>query len=102
MAAIVAGSANNVLARHEDAATLLKRGILYAPDYVINAGGLINVAAELDARGYDKAAVLRRIDTIPVTLTRIFERSRREGRPTNDIALAMALERIETATGGTA
>ena len=46
-ASIVAGSANNQLARHDDAGRLRERGILYAPDYVINAGGLINVAASL-------------------------------------------------------
>ncbi|TYR34004.1 Glu/Leu/Phe/Val dehydrogenase [Mesorhizobium microcysteis] len=93
-AKIVAGAANNQLARHEDAGHLMPRGVLYAPDYVINAGGLINVAAELDADGYDREAVMAHVRRIPETLTHIFERAHAEGRPTNDIAQAMAEERI--------
>lgn len=96
-ARIVAGAANNQLARHEDAAHLMRRGVLYAPDYVINAGGLINVAAELDPEGYDRAAVMEHVARIPDTLAHIFSRSQIEGRPTNDIAQAMAEERIARA-----
>ncbi len=91
---IVAGSATGPLARHDHARDLCRRGILYAPDYVINAGGLINVAAEFAPGGYDRQAVRRRIDRIPATLTAIFERARGEGRPTNEIAQAVAMERI--------
>jgi leucine dehydrogenase len=94
---IVAGSANNVLAEHGDAAGLMDRGILYAPDYVINAGGLINVAAELAPGGYDRQAVVTRIGQIPETLRRIFVRARSENLPTNKIAQAMAMERIDAA-----
>lgn len=93
-AGIVAGSANNVLEHHEDAAALKDRGILYAPDYVINAGGLINVAAELAPGGYDREAVIAKIAEIPQTLTCIFERARDENLPTNDVALKIAMERI--------
>lgn len=93
-ARIVAGAANNQLARHEDAAHLARRGVLYAPDYVINAGGLINVAAELEPDGYDRAAVMEKVARIPDTLTHIFARAEAEGRPTADIARAMAEERI--------
>ena len=89
-ATIVAGAANNQLARHEDAAHLMRRGVLYAPDYVINGGGLVNVAMELMPGGYDRAAVMEKVEEIPATLTTIFERADREGRPTNDIAQAMA------------
>ncbi|MET0600281.1 MAG: Glu/Leu/Phe/Val dehydrogenase dimerization domain-containing protein [Mesorhizobium sp.] len=93
-ATIVAGSANNQLALHEDARLLMSRGILYAPDYVINAGGLINVAAELAPGGYDAEQAMRRVADIPATLAAIFRRADEERRPTNEIAAAMAMERI--------
>jgi leucine dehydrogenase len=96
-AEIVAGSANNQLARHEDARHLMERGILYAPDYVINAGGLINVAAELSPEGYRREAAMAKVAEIPVTLTDIFTRAKAQNRPTNDIAAEIAMERIRTA-----
>lgn len=91
---IVAGSANNQLLRHEDAAELSKHGILFAPDYVINAGGLINVAAEIAPGGYDRKAVLSGIAKIPETLSAIFTEADSSGEATNEIALAMAKTRI--------
>lgn len=94
---IVAGSANNQLAGHGHARLLCERGVLYAPDYVINAGGLINVAAEFEPGGYDAAKVDAALGRIPSTLATIFQRARCEGRPTNDIAQAMAMERIAAA-----
>jgi leucine dehydrogenase len=93
-AGIVAGAANNQLARHEDAALLMERAVLYAPDYVLNAGGLINVAGELDPEGYDRARVMDALKEIPKTLTAIFERAEKLGRPTNDIAREIAEERL--------
>ncbi len=75
----------------------MRRGVLYAPDYVINAGGLINVAAELAPEGYDRDEVMRHVARIPETLTDIFQRADAEQRPTNDIAQAMAEERIARA-----
>lgn len=95
-AGIVAGSANNQLLCHTDAAVLKDRGILYAPDYVINAGGLINVAAEIERGGYDRNRVMEKIAQIPVTLSEIFAEADRSGEATNDIALAMAKTRIES------
>ncbi|MCT8999303.1 Leu/Phe/Val dehydrogenase [Chelativorans intermedius] len=96
-AGIVAGSANNQLARHEDARLLMDAGILYAPDYVINAGGLINVAAELAPGGYDRGAVMAKVGEIPGTLGDIFTRAEAQRRPTNDIAAEIAMERIAAA-----
>lgn len=93
-AEIVAGAANNQLAHHEDARLLMERGILYAPDYVINAGGLINVATELAPAGYDRADAMARVARIPQILSDIFQRSDAERRPTNDIAQAIAAERL--------
>ncbi|HEV2270144.1 MAG TPA: Glu/Leu/Phe/Val dehydrogenase dimerization domain-containing protein [Steroidobacteraceae bacterium] len=92
-ARVVAGAANNQLARDEDGEAVMRAGILYAPDYVINAGGIISVAHEY--RGGATAAQVRaEIEKIPVRLTEIFERSRRESRSTSAIADQMARERL--------
>ena len=92
-ARVVAGAANNQLAREEDGEALLRAGILYAPDYVINAGGIISVAHEYRG-GTTAAQVKTEIERIPVRLTEIFERARRENRPTSSIADDMARERL--------
>ncbi|HEC00947.1 MAG TPA: Glu/Leu/Phe/Val dehydrogenase [Sphingomonadales bacterium] len=95
-AKIIAGAANNQLARDDHGQALMDRGILYAPDYVINAGGIINVAAE--TRGaYDVDWVKAKVDRIYETLTVIFDRSVSEARPTNRIADELAEEIIEKA-----
>ena len=95
--AIVAGAANNQLATPADGARLYARGILYAPDYVINAGGIINVVAEyLGGRGDghaaagDAAAVAQAIARIEGRLADIFVEGDRSGRPTDVVADAMA------------
>ena len=89
-AAIVAGAANNQLAEARHDAELFRRGILYAPDYVINAGGIIDIHYE--RTGYDHAAVKRHIEGIQDSLTEIFHRSREQQRPTGEIADRMAEE----------
>ena len=92
-ARVVAGAANNQLARDEDGEALLRAGILYAPDYVINAGGIISVAHEYrGSAGW--AQVKAEIERIPVRLTEIFERARRESRSTSAVADEMARERL--------
>jgi leucine dehydrogenase len=96
-AEIIAGAANNQLATDEDALRLMRLGILYAPDFVINAGGLMNVAAELAPGGYDRAATMAKVDEIPATLTAILERAKAEKRSTVDVAEAIAAERISAA-----
>jgi leucine dehydrogenase len=95
-ARIVAGAANNQLATDADGEALVTAGILYAPDYVINAGGIISVAREYFG-GSSEAQVTADIHGIPARLTEIFERARREGRPTNVIADRLAQERIGSA-----
>ncbi len=92
-ARIVAGAANNQLAQERDGQALLAAGILYAPDYVINAGGIINVSREYQG-GATEAQVLEDIGQIPLRLTEIFERARRENRATNEVADEMARERL--------
>lgn len=88
-APIVAGAANNQLATHADADRLHRRGILYAPDYVINAGGIINVGLEYLGQG-DRAEVNARIEQIPGRLFRIWEESAASGLPAADVADTMA------------
>ncbi len=96
-ATVVAGSANNQLARPEDDRRLKNRGILYAPDYLINAGGLINVAAELAPGGYDRDAAFAKVREIPATLARIFDRAEETGATTGEVARTIAEERIAAA-----
>lgn len=92
-APIIAGAANNQLAspRHDNA--LWNRGILYAPDFVINAGGIIDVYYE--RQGPDPQAVRRHVDAIGNTLSEIFARSASEGLPTGVIANQLAEERFK-------
>jgi leucine dehydrogenase len=92
-ARVVAGAANNQLARDEDGVALMQAGILYAPDYVINAGGIVSVAREYQG-GATSAEVRAEIGKIPARLTEIFERARREGRATSAVADEMARERL--------
>ncbi|MEW6169011.1 MAG: Glu/Leu/Phe/Val dehydrogenase [Pseudomonadota bacterium] len=92
-AQIVAGAANNQLARPEHDRLLMQRGILYAPDYCINAGGIIDIFYE--GPDYDAAVVEAHLQRIGTTLTAIFERSRAERRPTGEIADRMAEERFK-------
>ena len=93
--AIVAGSANNVLAEGRHGEALARRNILYAPDYVINAGGLINVAAELE--GYDEDKARERISHLYDAVENVIEISKRDGVPTNVAADELALERLHAA-----
>jgi len=86
---VVAGGANNQLATPEDGSRLHQRGILYAPDYVINAGGIINVCTEYLADG-DASLVRRRIEGIPVRLEQIWTESQQSGRDPASVADAMA------------
>lgn len=95
-AGIVAGGANNQLATHEDGQRLSDAGILYAPDYVINGGGIINVASEYYADA-DDAEVMDRVAAIGPRLTGIFEAAAESGRPTNDVADDQARQIIAAA-----
>lgn len=85
----VAGGANNQLAGPDDGRHLHERGIVYAPDYVINAGGIINVGLEYLGQG-DEAEVKARIARIPVRLHEIWDESERSGAPSSAVADAMA------------
>jgi len=89
LAKVIAGAANNQLATEQDGARLAARDILYAPDYVINAGGIINVAHEYLGDSSEEK-VLAEVGQIPVRLDAIFAESRQSGEPTNIIADRMA------------
>ena len=92
-APIVAGGANNQLARPEHGAALMNRGVLYAPDYVINAGGIINVSTEY-LRDGDQDVVRQRIEGIPGRLEAIWSESQASGRDPATVADAMARKLI--------
>ncbi len=99
-AKVIAGGANNQLATPEDGYELLKRGICYAPDYVLNAGGLINIYYEHPASGaksYQKTQAYEHVSKIEKTITEILERSERAQKPSSEVADHMAEERVEKA-----
>jgi leucine dehydrogenase len=88
----VVGCANNQLAEPDDAARLTERGVIYAPDFVVNAGGVINIAEE--PHSYDRQRALQRISSIHDTLQRVFDRADHEGITTDQAAARLAEERI--------
>jgi leucine dehydrogenase len=84
---VIAGAANNQLAEDRIAQRLDERGVLWAPDFVANAGGLINIAEE--AGGYDRGAARRRVEAIGDTLSEIFATA--DADRTTPLAAAMTL-----------
>ena len=89
---VICGAANNQLANDEIGDEVMRKGILYAPDYAVNAGGLMNVSLEID--GYNRERAMRMLRTIYFNLGRIFEISQRDNIPTYKAADRMAEERI--------
>ena len=85
----VAGGANNQLETMAEGQRIHDRGIVYAPDYVINAGGIINVGLEYLGQG-DEAEVMARIDRIPVRLNQVWDESERSGAPAAQVADTIA------------
>ncbi len=92
---IVAGSANNQLAAKRHGKALADKGILYAPDYAINSGGLINVSLELE--GYNRDEAVCRVKRLYDVLSHIYKIARAEGIPTNEAADHVAEQRLENA-----
>ncbi|HEY5717701.1 MAG TPA: Glu/Leu/Phe/Val dehydrogenase dimerization domain-containing protein [Motiliproteus sp.] len=92
-ASIVAGAANNQLAEARHGLMLSERGILYAPDFVINAGGIIDVCYE--RTGYVPEQVKAHVEGIGATLSEIFSRAQRDGETTAAIANQLAEERFK-------
>jgi leucine dehydrogenase len=96
-ARIVAGAANNQLSEARHGTDLLERGILYAPDYVINAGGIIDIWYERQAE-YDHDAMIRHVEGIHDTLIEIFSRADADGLPTGMVADRVAEARFRRKT----
>ncbi len=91
---VIAGGANNQLAESRHGYLLQERGILYAPDYVINAGGLMNVFVELE--GYSSERVLEKTKKVFTNLQKVFELAKSAGVPPHIAADRVAEERIRT------
>ncbi len=90
----IAGSANNQLLERGDGRRIKDRGILYAPDFVINAGGIINAAAEFDNDGYNPCRSRDRVNKIYDTLLEIFVHSEVEDKTPNRCAIDIAKQKI--------
>jgi leucine dehydrogenase len=96
--AIVGGANNQLLApSHGDA--LRHRGIIYAPDFVVNAGGAINVAAELEVGGYHPAASRDKVRAIYDSLLEIYEIAKKRGESTHEAAVTLAKHRLKEGIG---
>jgi len=93
---VIAGGANNQLSTPDMGDKLRERGVLYAPDYVINGGGIINVAAEISG-AYDPAWVDGKVQKLVQTLGEVLDQAKREGRATNRVADDLARARIAAA-----
>ncbi len=98
-ATIIAGAANNQLASAAQAETLRSRGIVYAPDFVINAGGIIDVYYQHCARGEPRSEhkVERHVENISEVLNRIFRQAEKERRSTHAVAESMAQALFQSA-----
>ncbi|MBL7717856.1 MAG: Glu/Leu/Phe/Val dehydrogenase [Flavipsychrobacter sp.] len=92
--AVIAGAANNQLAvETEHGPMLVKKGIIYAPDFLINAGGLINVGAELD--GYNRERVMGNVEKIYDRTLEIFDVAEKDGIYTQAAAMKIAQKRLD-------
>ncbi len=89
---IVAGAANNVLLREEHGARLKAMDVLYAPDYVINAGGIINVSIEIEPGGYNEARSRAKVENIYNALKQVFAISKSHNISTNEASNRLAEE----------
>ena len=94
----VVGAANNQLLELKDAETLQKRGILYAPDYIVNAGGVINISCEI-GQAYDQRTATEKTSRIYETMERVIHASKEEGITTALAANHIAEERIRRLRG---
>ena len=89
---MICGAANNQLAEDRHGDQLHERGILYAPDYVVNAGGILNISAELGEGGYDEGRAEKIVRTVGPNLEAVFAMARQKGITTARAARARAEE----------
>jgi leucine dehydrogenase len=92
---VVTGAANNQLATDADDGRIAARDILYIPDFVANAGGVINIAEEIG--GYDRRNAWQRVEAIADTVTAVLDRARADQSTTTQAAVARAMERVQAA-----
>lgn len=95
-ASCILGAANNQLSSSEMYPVLKERKLLYCPDFVVNAGGVISVGAELNKGGWQEDWVRAKIDKIRDTILNVLKRAENEGRSSEEVALQIACERIES------
>ncbi len=93
-APVVAGAANNQLASEEVGVLLQERGVLWAPDFVANAGGIMNISVELAPGGYDAARATELVDGIGVTMRAILAEAAASAVPPLTAAMALARRRV--------
>jgi leucine dehydrogenase len=93
-AKVIAGAANNQLADPSVDVLLAERGILWAPDFVVNAGGIVNIASEFQPGGYDEVRADQDVRGIGDTVRLIFDEAERDGRTPLQAAMALAERRI--------
>ncbi len=91
---VVVGPANNQLAGSDCAALLARHGILYVPDYLANAGGIINISAELDPDGYDPERAREMVDGIESRVSQILTQATGAGIDPAAAAAALARRRL--------
>jgi leucine dehydrogenase len=92
--AAVVGCANNQLATPQDALRLAERGIVYAPDFIVNAGGVINISYELRPGGYDRALAMDHSWRIGATVARVLDEAQASGITTEEAAERIAEARL--------
>jgi leucine dehydrogenase len=93
----IVGAANNQLAEPADADRLTEAGILYTPDFIANAGGIINIVEELKPQEYSWERAIVEVERIHDTTARVLDRSQREGITTRRAAVLLAEERLAAA-----
>jgi leucine dehydrogenase len=100
-AKVIAGAANNQLATESDGVQVMRRGMTYAPDYAINAGGVMNIYHErAEGGGYNKARAFDHVSQIGQTIEKILARSAADKMPSHQVADRMAEERVIKARRG--
>jgi leucine dehydrogenase len=95
----ICGCANNQLLEDKHSERLKEKNILYAPDFVVNAGGLLNVSIELNKEGYDPKEAKEKIDKIYDVLTQIYEVSKKNNISTNEAAIKLAQYKMKSGIG---
>ena len=89
------GAANNQLADAPCAPLLAEHGVMYAPDFVVNAGGVINIAEELSPKGYHRERAYGAVRRIYDTTLGVFDAAKQHGRTPVDAALVLARRRLD-------